>query len=74
MFSYNKTENLTHDELSKFDYLLVESNSNDDSRLIPYLTRGLKILDYINGFNGFYREKRFLLKMRYQPKIYILEK
>jgi len=53
---------------------LVESTSDDDLRLIPYLSRGLQILDFVRGFNGFYIDKQFLLRMRYTPKIYILEK
>lgn len=73
-YSYNKTENLTIDTLSHFDYLLVESTSTDDHRLLPYLSRNLQILDFIRGFDGFYIEKKVLLKMRYTPKIYILEK
>jgi len=74
IFSYNKTENLTIDELINFDYLLVESTNNDDIRLIPYLNQGLQIIDFIRGFNGFYIDKQFLLRMHYTPKIYILEK
>jgi hypothetical protein len=74
IFSYNKTENLTIDDLSYFDYLLVESTSDDDPRLLPYLSRGLRIHDFIRGFNGFYLDKQFLLRMHYTPKIYILEK
>jgi hypothetical protein len=73
-FSYNKTENLTVDALSHFDYLLVESTSDEDHRLIPYLSRNLQIIDFIRGFNGFYLDKQFLLRMRYIPKIYLLEK
>ncbi len=73
-FSYNKTEDLTIDELSYFDYLLVESTSDEDIRLQPYLSRGLQIIDFVRGFNGFYIDKQLLLRMRYIPKIYILEK
>ena len=71
-FSYNKTENLTIDDLRHFDYLLVESNDANDPRLLPYLARNFKILDFVRAFNGFEIYKRFLLKMRYTPKIYIL--
>lgn len=74
IFSYNKTENLTIDDLSHFDYLLVESASDNDHRLLPYLSRDLQIHDFIRGFNGFYLDKQFLLRMHYTPKIYILEK
>jgi hypothetical protein len=74
LYSYNKTENLTVDNLSAFDYLLVESTSDEDNRLLPYLSRGLQIIDFIRGFNGFYLDKQLLLRMRYIPKIYILEK
>ncbi|CAF2861306.1 unnamed protein product [Rotaria sp. Silwood2] len=71
---YNKTENLTIDELSHFDYLLVESTSDEDIRLTPYLSRNLQIIDFVRGFNGFYIDKQFLLRMRYIPKVYILGK
>lgn len=71
-FSYNKTENLTIDDLSHFDYLLVESNDSNDPRLLPYLAGKFQILDFVRAFNGFEIHKRFLLKMRYTPKIYIL--
>ncbi|CAF1339845.1 unnamed protein product [Rotaria sordida] len=73
-WTYNKTENLTIDELSHFDYLLVESTSDEDVHLNPYLSRNLQIIDFIRGFNGFYIDKQLLLRMRYTPKIYILEK
>ena len=72
-FSYNKTEDLTVDELTYFDYLLVESINDEDLRLTSYLSRGLEILDFVRGFNGFYIDKQFLLRMRYIPKVYILE-
>ncbi|UJR31419.1 hypothetical protein I4U23_018912 [Adineta vaga] len=72
---YNKTENLTIDVLSSgFDYLLVEAASDEDHRLRPYLSRGQQIIDFIRGFNGFYLDKQTLLRMRYTPKIYLLEK
>ena len=73
-FSYNKTENLSIDELSQFDYLLVESTSDEDQRLTPYLSHNLQIMDFARGFNGFFLDKKYLLRMRYSPKIYILEK
>ncbi|CAF1252561.1 unnamed protein product [Adineta steineri] len=71
---YNKTENLTIDDLSQFDYLLVEATNDDDHRLIPYLSRGHQIIDFVRGFNGFYIHRQFLLRMRFTPKIYMLEK
>ncbi|CAF3678989.1 unnamed protein product [Rotaria sp. Silwood1] len=71
---YNKTENLTIDELSHFDYLLVESSNDEDIRLNSYLSYNLQIIDFVRGFNGFYIDKQLLLRMRYTPKIYILEK
>ena len=72
-FSFNKTENLTIDALHHFDYLLVESTDADDPRLVPYLSRDLKILDFVRGFHGFEMNKRVLFQMRFSPKIYILE-
>ena len=73
-FSYNKTEDLTIDDLVKFDYLLVESNSNDDPRLLPYLSRNFRIIDSIHAFQGFSFDKQTLLNIRLIPKIFILEK
>lgn len=73
-FSYNKTENLTITDLKQFDYLLVESTSNEDPRLIPYLSSNFRILDSIRAFSGFSFEKKFLLKIRLNPRIFILEK
>ncbi|CAF1620376.1 unnamed protein product [Didymodactylos carnosus] len=69
---YNKTEMLTIKELTQFDFLLVESNNEEDNRLKPYLTQGFHIINFIRGFNGFYIDKNILLKMRWIPKIYIL--
>ncbi|CAF4997033.1 unnamed protein product [Rotaria socialis] len=71
---YNKTENLTINELSNFDYLLVESTSDEDIRLSPYLSHNLQIIDFVRGFNGFYVDKQYILRMRHPPKIYLLEK
>ncbi|CAF1254228.1 unnamed protein product [Rotaria magnacalcarata] len=71
---YNKTENLTVKELSNFDYLLVESTSDEDVRLTPYLSHNLQIIDFVRGFNGFYVDKQYILRMRHPPKIYLLEK
>ena len=65
---------MTIDALLHFDYLLVESSDDEDTRLNPYLTRGLRILDFVRGFNGFYIDAQILLRMRYTPKIYLLEK
>lgn len=59
---------------SEFDYLLVEATSDEDQRLRPYLSRGQQIIDFIRGFNGFYLDHQTLLRMRYTPKIYLLEK
>ncbi|CAF1195310.1 unnamed protein product [Adineta ricciae] len=74
-WTYNKTENLTVDVLSSdFDYLLVEATNDEDHRLRPYLSRGQQIIDFIRGFNGFYLDHQMLLRMRYTPKIYLLEK
>ena len=72
--SYNKTENLTVDELSAFDYLLVEASSDEDPNLRSYLARNFQILDFVRGYNGFYLDKQFLLRMRHIPKVYLLEK
>ena len=74
-FSYNKTENLSIDELLRFDYLLVESTNDEDKRLAPYLSRSFRILDFVRAFNGFYFDQQlFFLRMRWIPKIYLLEK
>ncbi|CAF1014640.1 unnamed protein product [Adineta ricciae] len=74
-WTYNKTENLTVDVLSSdFDYLLVEATNDEDHHLRPYLSRGQQIIDFIRGFNGFYLDHQMLLRMRYTPKIYLLEK
>lgn len=75
VFSYNKTENLTIDDLNHFDYLLVESTSDEDKRLKPFLSQGFRILDFVRAFNGFYLDQqKFFLRMRSIPKIYLLEK
>ena len=60
--------------MSHFDYLLVESTSDEDIRLKPYLLTNLRVMDFVRGFNGFYIDKRYSLRMRYAPRIYILEK
>lgn len=74
-WTYNKTENLTIDDLIHFDYLLVESTSDEDQRLKPFLSRGFHILDFVRAFNGFYLDQqKFFLRMRSIPKIYLLEK
>lgn len=73
-FSYNKTENLSIDDLIQFDYLLVESTNDEDQRLKSYLSRDFRIVDFVRAFNGFYLDQRLLPRMRSIPKIYLLEK
>lgn len=73
-FRFNKTENLTVDHLMNFDFLLIEANSEEDHRLLPFLSKNFEILSFVRGFNGFYLDHRMIPQMRSIPKIYILEK
>ena len=81
---YDKTENLqaNSSELIAFTHLLVEADSEQDPRLLPFKSSH-RILDFVTGFSGieYYNglASSFFsqipnIKIRLNPKIFILKK
>jgi alpha-1,6-mannosyltransferase len=78
---YNKTEGLKPGSLDmrRYTHLLVEADSESHANLVPYkLTH--TVLNFVKGFNGFHfaptnnKFFKFLPKLNFSPKVYILKK
>ena len=74
---YNKTEELTKNDLkNKFTHLLVEAEFVDDKKL-EIFQETHRTIDFIRSYNGIYFSHSFKIpfpRIRWSPKIFILKK
>jgi hypothetical protein len=72
---YNKSENLTQNDLIKFSHLLIEADFSEDKKLEPFKYTH-NIIDFIRSFNGIYftNDPIPIPRIRWVPKLFILKK